>query len=195
MKKTPLFITALLLMLSACGGQKPQEEKVETAVADTAATASVATDSTALKAKAEIVGIINKLYAAASKNEGDIDGRFACHVWRDTVDAVNAKDAQLEEIGFFNDDYWTMMQDSNPDDLEARDIQFEQLDVAKGRALVDFVLHSSIQTVHMKFLFCRDDADWRVHDIIRFFDDIDGTESSFSFMKSMQGYLSKPLEE
>ena len=43
------------------------------------------------------------------------------------------------------------MQDDNPDDFEVRDIKFLQMDVENGTALVDFVLWSSIQTVHQKF--------------------------------------------
>ncbi len=39
------------------------------------------------------------------------------------------------------------MQDTNPDYFEVRDVKFEELDVEKGTALVDFVLWSSIQTV------------------------------------------------
>ena len=119
MRKIILLISALLLMLSACAGKKAQTESTDAAVID----------STIVLTQEEIVGLIKELYAAAAKNEGDIDGRFACHAWRDTVAAVEAKDAHLEEIGFFNDDYWTEMQDSNPDDLEAREIKFEQLDV------------------------------------------------------------------
>lgn len=183
-----ILMFSVLLMLSACGNsqQKQAQSETEDVAAD---------DSTATKAKEEIVGLINELYAAAAQNAGDIDGRFACHVWRDTVAAVNEKDTHVEEIGFFNDDYWTEMQDSNPDDLEARDIQFEQLDVEKGVATVGFILHSSVQTVHQKFTFCREDGDWRVHDIIRFYNDADGKESSFSFMESMQNYLNEREEE
>lgn len=183
MRKSILFISALL-MLMACGGKKAQAENADAAVADTMDT----------KAKEEIVCLINKLYAAEAKNEGDIDGRFACHAWRKMVDAVNEKDAHVEEIGFFNDDYWTQMQDSNPDHFELRDIQFEQLDEEKGRALVSFTLHSTVQTVRQKFAFCREDGEWRVHDIIRFYDDADGRESSFSFMESMQEYIDAPAE-
>ena len=182
MRKSILMILALM-MLIACGGKKTQAESADASVAD----------STDVKAKEEIVGIINELYAAAAQNAGDIDGRFACHAWRDTVAAVNEKDSHLAEIGFFNDDYWTEMQDANPDDLEARDIQFEQLDVEKGRAMVSFILHSSVQTIHQKFTFCREDGDWRVHDITRFYNDADGKEASFSFMESMQNYLNEPL--
>lgn len=194
MKKYILFAT-LLLIISACGGKKTQTEGADAAVLDSISQQGQTADSTALKAKEEIVGIINELYAAASHNATDIDGRFACHAWRDTVAAVNEKDARVEEIGFFNEDYWTMMQDANPDDLQARDIQFEQLDTEKGRATVGFILHSSVQTVHMKFAFCHEDGDWRVHDIIKFYNDSDGKESSFSYMESMQKYLNEPLEE
>jgi len=174
-------ISLLLVFFSACGGKNTQTVSVDTAVAD----------STDVKTKDEIISLINELYAAAAQNAGDIDERFACQAWRDTVAAVNDKDSELLEIGFFNDDYWTEMQDNNPEDLEARDIQFEQLDVEKGTATVSFILHSSVQTVHMKFKFCREDGDWRVHDIIRFYDDPDGKESSFSFMESMHNYLSE----
>ena len=154
-----------------------------------------AMDSMAMKTKEDIAGIIKELYAAAAQNESDIDQRFACHAWRDTVAAVEKKDANLPEIGFFNDDYWTMMQDSNPSDLEARDIKFEELDVEKGTALVDYTLYSSVQTIHQKFRFCREDGNWRVHDIIRFYNDSDGKEATFSFMESMQNYLAEPQEE
>jgi hypothetical protein len=110
------------------------------------------------------------------------------------VAAVNKKDNDVAEIGFFNDDYWTMMQDDNPNDLEARDIQFEQLDTEQGRAMVNFILQSSVQTVHMKFVFCRDDGDWLIHDIIRFYNEPDDKEDSFSFMTSMKDYLNESAE-
>ena len=187
MKKTVLFFMTLLL-LSACGNS--QQKQAQTEAADsTAVKAATMTDSTEIKAKDEIVGIINDLYAAEARNEADIDGQFACHAWREMVAAVNEKDKDVEEIGFFNDDYWTVMQDSNPDDLEARDILFEQLDVEKGTAMVSFTLYSSVQTIHQKFAFCREDGDWRVHDIIRIYGDPDGEEDSFSFMDAMQNYI------
>lgn len=188
MRKSFLMIAALMMLL-ACGGKKTQVENAD--VADSTSVEAAGIDTAKMKAKAEIVGLINDLYAAAAQNAADIDGRFACHAWRDTVAAVNEKDADVEEIGFFNDDYWTVMQDSNPDDLEARDLKFEELDVEKGRASVSFMLHSSVQTVHQQFTFCREDGDWRVHDIIRFYDDPDGKEASFSFMESMQNYLNE----
>ena len=190
MRKNCLMIAALLLLI-ACGGKQTQTENVDAVVNDSVGLV----DSTDVKAKEVIVGLMNDLYAAASQNASDIDGRFACHVWRDTVAAVNEKDADVAEIGFFNDDYWTDMQDSNPDDLEVRDIRFEQLDAVQGRATVSFTLHSSVQTVHQKFRLCREDGDWRVHDIIRFYNDPDGQETSFSFMESMQNYLNEPEEE
>ena len=190
MRKNCLMIAALLLLI-ACGGKQTQTENVDAVVNDSVGLV----DSTDVKAKEVIVGLMNDLYAAASQNASDIDGRFACHVWRDTVAAVNEKDADVAEIGFFNDDYWTDMQDSNPDDLEVRDIRFEQLDAVQGRATVSFTLHSSVQTVHQKFRLCREDGDWRVHDIIRFYNDPDGQEASFSFMESMQNYLNEPEEE
>ena len=96
------------------------------------------------------------------------------------------------EIGFFNDDYWTMMQDSNPSDLEARDIKFEELDVEKGMAMVDYTLYSSVQTVHQKLRFCCEDGGWRVHYIIRFYNDSDGKEVQSSLMESMRSYLVEP---
>ena len=178
------MISALMMLLS-CGGKKTQAESAD----------AVGANSTEVKAKEELVGLINDLYAAAAKNAGDIDGRFACHAWRKMVAAVNEKDSHVAEIGFFNDDYWTMMQDDNPNDLEARDIQFEQLDVEKGRATVSFILHSSVQDIHQKFTFCCEDGDWRVHDIIRFYNDADGKEIPTSLMESMKKYLNEPLEE
>lgn len=186
MKKTFLIISALM-MLMACGGKNAKTESTEGT--ETEATETAATDSTAVSAQEEVTGVINKLYAAAVKNEADIDSRFACHEWCEMVAAVNEKDSQEAEIGFFNDDYWTEMQDDNPDDLEARDIKFEKLDDKEGTALVDFTLYSSVQTVHMKFCFCRDDGKWRVHDIIRFYPDEDGKETSYSLMEAMREYL------
>ena len=133
-------------------------------------------NSTVIMAQEEMTGLIKELYAAEAKNEGGIDQLYACHVWRKMVAAVNEKDSHVAEIGFFNDDYWTQMQDSNPADLEARDIKFEQLDVEKGRAVVSFILHSSVQTVCQKFEFCHEDGNWRVHNIISYFEDDDGKE-------------------
>ena len=191
MKKAFVFVMGMMLMavgLTGCKYFKPLDGPgMERDSVDIAAI-----DSMAVKAKEDIAGLIKKLYAAAAQNASDINHRFACHTWRDTVAAVEEKDANLEEIGFFNDDYWTMMQDSNPSDLEARDIKFEELDVEKGTALVDYTLYSSVQTVHQKLRFCREDGDWRVHDIIRFYTDSDEKEVQSSLMESMQSYLSEP---
>lgn len=129
------------------------------------------------------------------QNADDIDQRFACHEWRQTVGAVKEKDSKIEDIGFFNEDYWTDMQDSNPNDLEARDIRFEQLDVEKGTALVDFILHSSVQTVHMKFSFCREDGDWRVHNIMKYYNDPDNKEALTNYLESMHDYLNEEQED
>lgn len=152
-------------------------------------------DSTAILAQEEMTGLIKELYAAEARNEGGIDQLYACHVWRKMVDAVNEKDSHLAEIGFFNDDYWTQMQDSNPDDFEARDIKFEQIDVEKGRATVSFLLHSSVQDVRQKFEFCHEDGNWRVHNIIRYFIGPDGKEEESDLMEAMRSYLDEPLEE
>jgi PAS domain-containing protein len=149
-------------------------------------------DSTEVKAMDEISGKIHELYAAAAQNAPDIDFRFACHTWRDMVAAVEKQDAndpEVDDIGFFNDDYWTMMQDDNPEDLEARNISFVELDVEKGTALVDYELWSSVQTIHQRFRFCHEDGEWRVHDIIRYYRDADGKETAHSLMEAMQAYL------
>jgi hypothetical protein len=193
MKKAFLFVLSMIVSavgFTGCKYFKPLDGPgMERDSADIAAM-----DSLAMKAKDDMAGLIKELYAAAAQNASDIDQRFACHAWRDTVAAVEKKDAHLQEIGFFNDDYWTMMQDSNPNDLEARDIKYEELNVEKGTALVDYTLYSSVQTVHQKLRFCREDGDWRVHDIIRFYTDSDGKEVQSSLMESMQNYLSEPQE-
>ena len=194
MKKAFVFVLGMVLLtvgFTGCKYFRPLDGLgMERDSADIAAM-----DSMAMKAKEDIADIIKELYAAASQNASDIDQRFACHAWRDTVAAVEKKDANLSEIGFFNDDYWSMMQDSNPSDLEARDIKFEELDVEKGIALVDYTLYSSVQTVHQKLRFCSEDGDWRVHDIIRFYTDADGKEVQSSLMESMQNYLAEPQED
>ena len=194
MKKAFLLVLGMMLTavgLTGCKYFKPLDgpgmERDSTDIADT-----TATDSIVMKAKEDIGGLIKDLYAAAARNESDIDQRFACHAWRDTVAAVEKKDADVEEIGFFNDDYWTMMQDSNPSDLKTGVIKFEELDVEKGTALVDYMLYSSVQTIHQKLRFCQEDGEWRVHDIIRFYNDSDGKEVQLSLMESMQNYLAEP---
>lgn len=184
MRRSIIVISALM-MLMACGGKKAQTESTDVAV----------NDSAVILAQEEMTGLIKELYAAESRNEGGIDQLYACHVWRKMVDAVNEKDSHLAEIGFFNDDYWTQMQDSNPDDFEARDIKFEQIDVEKGRATVSFLLHSSVQDVRQKFEFCHEDGNWRVHNIIRYFEDADGKEEESNLMEMMKSYLDEPLEE
>ena len=184
MRKSILMISALM-MLMACGGKKAQTESTDIAVID----------STAILAQEELSGLIKELYAQETKNEGSTDQLYACHTWRNLVDAVEEKDSHLAEIGFFNENYWTQMQDSNPDDLEARNIKFEQLDVEKGTATVSFLLHSSVQDVRQKFEFCREDGNWRVHNIIRYFDGPEGKEEESNLMEAMRSYLDEPLEE
>ena len=180
-----IAVVAVVVTMVSCGGKKSRAESTDAAVVD----------STVILAQKEMTGLIKELYAAAAKNEADIDQLYACHVWRETVAAVEEKDSHVAEIGFFNDDYWTQMQDSNPDDLEARDIKFEQLDVEKGRAMVSFLLHSSVQDVRQKFEFCHEDGNWRVHNIIRYFKDADGKEEESNLMEGMRSYLDEPLEE
>ena len=175
-----------LFNLASCNGQQKQ-----TRVGST----DVVTDNPKVeKAKEAIVGCIKELYAGTDRI-GESNERFACHSWWEMVEAVDKKDADLEEIGFFNDDLWTQMQDSNPDEFEVRDIKFQQMDVEKGTALVDFVLWSSIQTVHQKFELCREDGDWRIHNIIRYRTDSDGKEVEVDMMKEMRNYLAEPQEE
>ncbi len=181
MRKSIILLSALLLL--ACGGKEKQTK--DTAVAS----------SSEEEAKEEIVGLIHDLYAAVADGDGNIDGRFACREWRDMVTAVETKDAELEEIGFFNEDYWTEMQDTNPDDLEARDIKFEELDTEEGKALVDFILDSPIQTIHLKFGLCKDDGEWLVHDIVRFYVNENAHEKSYSLMEAMHDYLNEPAED
>ncbi len=176
MRKSIIAITALL-MLFACGGKQGQTKHAD------------AKDLADENPKEEIKALIQDLYAAAARNEGEIDQRFACREWRNMVAAVEKKDEQVEEIGFFNEDYWTQMQDTNPDDLEAREIKFEELDAEEGTALVDFILDSSVQTIHLQLAFCRDDGEWRVHDIISFYLDENAHEDSFSYMEAMRDYL------
>ena len=183
MKK--ILYALIPMMLMACGGKKAQNGSTDTAVVD----------STVILAQEEMTGLIKELYAAAAKNETDIDQLYACHVWRNMVAAVNEKDSHIAEIGFFNEDYWTQMQDSNPNDLEARDIKFEQLDAEKGRAMVSFILHSSVQDVRQKFEFCHEDGNWRVHNIIWYFKNPDGKEEESNLMEGMRSYLGEPLEE
>ena len=179
MKKSILIISALL-MVSVCWGKNTQAPSTNAVVTDPS------------DVKKEIVTLIHELYSTIAKKEDvSIDERFACHAWRNMVAAVNEKDKEVEEIGFFNDDYWTMMQDGIPDDLEARDIEFEQLDVEKGTAMVSYILYSSVQTIHQKFAFCREDGEWRVHDIIRFYTNADGQEEANSLMEAMQNYLNE----
>ena len=168
---------------ASCNSRQKQAQAVNT---------DITTDNPKVeKAKEDIVGYIKDLYAIiAQKKEGNTE-RFACHTWWNMVAEVEKKDADIEEIGFFNDDLWTQMQDDNPDDFEVRDIKFLQLDVEKGTALVDFVLWSSIQTVHQKFEFCSEDGDWRVHNIIRCDTDSDGKEVETDLMKEMRNYLAE----
>jgi hypothetical protein len=180
-----IIVIFVLMMLMACGGKKAQTESVDAA----------AIDSTAILAQEEMTALIKELYTAAAKNEAGIDQLYACHTWRKMVAAVEEKDSHVAEIGFFNEDYWTQMQDSNPNDLEARDIKFEQMDVEKGRAMVSFILHSSVQDVHQKFEFCHEDGNWRIHNIIRYFKNSDGQEEESNLMEAMLRYLDEPLEE
>lgn len=186
MKKLLLLMVLCAFASASCNSRQKQAQATNT---------DITTDNPKVKkAKEEIVGHIKELYAGTDRI-GESNERFACHSWWETVAAVDKKDADLEEIGFFNDDLWTQMQDSNPDDFEVRDIKFQQMDVEKGTALVDFVLWSSIQTVHQKFEFCREDGDWRIHNIIRYRTDSDGKEVELDMMKEMRNYLAEPQDE
>ena len=180
--KSYLLISALLV-LSACGGKKTKS--------------SDAADSTAVLAVQDsITTVIKAVYAAAAHNEADIELRFCCHAWRESEEAVGTmEDASEDEMMFFDMDCWTGMQDSNPEDLQVRDIRFDQLDMEKGTAVVSFIVDSSVQTVKRRLTFCREDGTWRVHDIVRFYDGPDGKEVEYSYMDGMQRYLNRDGSE
>ena len=173
-----------LLMLSACGGEKKKQAEADDAMTQKET-----------EAMESIVDHIEELYETIAKHPERSLKPFACHTWWDAVEAVEERDAELEEIGFFNDDLWTQMQDNNPDEFEVRDVQFEELDVEEGTALVDFVLWSPIQTVHQKFRLCQEEGEWRVHDIIRINEYDDGDESHYDMLEAMTHYLAEPFEE
>lgn len=173
-----------LLMLSACGGEKKKQAEADDAKLQKE-----------MEAMESIVDHIEKLYETIAKHPERSLKRFACQTWWDAVEAVEERDAELEEIGFFNDDLWTQMQDTNPDEFEVRDVLFEELDVEEGTALVDFVLWSPIQTVHQKFRLCQEEGDWRVHDIIRINEYDDGDERQIDMLEEMTHYLAEPFEE
>ena len=184
MKKVSFYmaVVAIAATMVSCGGKTAKSsDNDSTALADSAVTKEITTH-------------IKELYDAIAQKKEDIH-RFACQKWWDTVAAVEKKDADAAEIGFFNDDLWTQMQDTNPDHFEVRDVKFLQLDVEKGTAVVDFVLWSTIQTVHQKFQFCREDGDWRIHNIIRYFKDADGKETESDMLASMNSYLNEAQEE
>ena len=185
MKKIMIMLLLCVITSASCNSKQRQTLAGSTGV--------VADDPTTVKAKEDIAGRIKNLYAKIAQKEDGFES-FACHTWWNTVAAVDKKDAEAEEIGFFNDDLWTQMQDENPDDFEVRDMKFLQLDVEKGTALVDFVLWSSVQTIHQKFAFCREDGDWRVHNIIRCDTDFDGHETETDMMQAMQDYLAESQE-
>ena len=171
-------------MLSACGGEKKKQAEADDAMTQKET-----------EAMESIVDHIEELYETIAKHPERSLKPFACHTWWDAVEAVEERDAELEEIGFFNDDLWTQMQDNNPDEFEVRDVQFEELDVEEGTALVDFVLWSPIQTVHQKFRLCQEEGEWRVHDIIRINEYDDGDESHYDMLEAMTHYLAEPFEE
>ena len=173
-----------LLMLSACGGEKKKQAEADDAMTQKET-----------EAMESIVDQIEELYETIAKHPERSLKPFACHTWWDAVEAVEERDAELEEIGFFNDDLWTQMQDTNPDEFEVRDVLFEELDVEEGTALVDFVLWSPIQTVHQKFRLCQEEGDWRVHDIIRIDEYDDGDERQIDMLEEMTHYLAEPFEE
>ena len=142
-------------------------------------------------AKEEIASEITQLYNAIAQRAEGGTNRFACKNWWKIVAEVEKKDETAEEIGFFNDDLWTQMQDDNPDRFEVRDLKFVKLDEKNGTALVDFKLWSVVQTIHQRFEFCREDGNWRVHNIIRFFPDENGNEEENDMMKAMTEYLNE----
>ena len=186
MKKIMVMLLLCVITSASCNSQQKQARAGTTGV--------VADGPKVKKAKEDIAGRIKELYTVIAQKKGESTKRFACHTWWNMVAEVEKKDAAIEEIGFFNDDLWTQMQDDNPDDFEVRDIKFLQLDVEKGTALVDFVLWSSVQTIHQKFEFCREDGDWRVHNIIRCDTDSDGKEVESDLMEAMRSYLAESQE-
>ena len=101
MKKLLLLMVLCAFASASCNSRQKQAQ---------AANTDITTDNPKVeKAKEDIVGHIKDLYAIiAQKKEGNTE-RFACHTWWNMVAEVEKKDADIEEIGFFNDDLWTQM--------------------------------------------------------------------------------------
>ena len=117
--KSNVLIMLLICVITtaSCNGKQKQAG---------VGSSDVATDNPKVeKAKEDIVGCIKELYAGTDRI-GESNERFACHSWWEMVEAVDKKDAELEEIGFVKDDLGNHMHDSNHDDCEVRDIKFQQ---------------------------------------------------------------------
>ncbi len=54
---------------------------------------------------------------------------------------------------------------------------------------------NAIRRRFWQFEFCHEDGNWRVHNIIRYFQDADGKEEESNLMEGMRRYLDEPLEE
>jgi hypothetical protein len=147
------------------------------------------------KVQEELTSLIKTIYAEIANQNGETNNH-ACHTFIQLEEEVNKIDENLEDIGFFNEHIYTQMQDTEPDDIEVRNIKFEQMDVEKGTALASFEVRlADIQNVRMKFAFCREDGEWRVHDIIKFYIDADEKEAWGSYLEGMKNYVEEMKQQ
>ena len=140
----------------------------------------------AIESVQEVYEAVREAYSSENWQEksSELDKKYCSKDWNTTLNAVIEKDKDLvEEIGFFDADYWVMGQDFDEKNLHATDFVLEKLllDDTPWRAVVTLKLQN-YGTKPVRVDLVMEDGVWKVDDLTDLSYDLD-------WKKSMKEYL------
>lgn len=195
MKKTFMLIAAAILTLASCGnpikgndnGSEPRDTDF---MLDGPGSVYEPTPEevgeNAIESVQEVYEAVREAYSSENWQEksSELDKKYCSKDWNTTLNAVIEKDKDLvEEIGFFDADYWVMGQDFDEENLHATDFVLEKLllDDTPWRAVVTLKLQN-YGTKPVRVDLVMEDGVWKVDDLTDLSYDLD-------WKKSMKEYL------
>ena len=111
----------------------------------------------------------------------NFDSIYCSQDWNSVKNKVLKYDATLDEVGFFEADYWVMGQDFH--DLSISDV--EVIYLQGNKAQVEFNLHNCGAVSRVRLDMVKEDGEWKIDDFI----DVDNDYGDIYWKKEMNVYL------
>lgn len=111
----------------------------------------------------------------------NFDSIYCSQDWNSVKKKVLEYDATLDEVGFFEADYWVMGQDFQ--DLSISDV--EVINIQGNKAQVEFNHHNFGSVTRVRLDMVKEDGEWKIDDFI----DVDSEYGDIYWKKEMNVYL------